>query len=261
MLSLCLKKSFARPGQPFTLNASFSVPAELGRAVLFGPSGSGKTLSMQCLAGLARPDSGHIELCGQTLFDSAAKINLPPQGRRLGYMPQDYALFPHLTLLQNVAYPRSGPLGRLIKPEERERALAQLERLELAGLAGRYPSELSGGQKQRAALARALNAEPACLLLDEPFSALDPLLRVRLRSELKELLDSLDLPALIISHDPEDVDTFAGALILYARGRALPVADYAAKRAHFANASDCLITLSTEWEAQGWPAEGACRQN
>lgn len=243
MISLRLVKNFHKGLSPFCLDVAFDIGAEYKSAVFFGPSGSGKSLTMQCLAGLIRPDAGHIRIGGRTLYDNAKNICVPAQQRRIGYMFQDYALFPHLSLLQNVAYPRTGLLPWRMSRAERDRAQNMLERLGIGHLAASLPGQISGGQRQRAALARALNSDPRLLLLDEPFSALDPLLRERLREELQELVAGLTIPAVIISHDPEDVDCFARCLVLYDHGRARLVADYAARRAEFLSAGQCLRSL------------------
>ena len=248
MISLRLVKKFKTARTPFSLNVDYSIEDGDKSAVLFGPSGSGKTLPMQCLAGLMRPDAGHIRIGDCTLFDAASNICIPAQQRRIGYMFQDYALFPHLTLLQNVAFPRTGCWPWLVRNGEKEKAYAMLERFGIGRLAGHLPSQISGGQRQRAALARALNADPRLLLLDEPFSALDPLLRERLRDELLELMADLTIPAIIITHDPGDVDAFAGSLILYDHGQARMVPDYAELRPQFAHAGPCLRHLeATYW--------------
>ncbi len=158
------------------------------RVALFGPSGSGKSLTMQAIAGLLRPDRGRIEVAGRVLFDAEAGVDVPPRARRLAYLFQDYALFPHLTVRQNVGFGlRRGWLnlhGRRALPE---RALRWVRAFGLDGLLDRYPAELSGGQRQRVALARALSTDPGLLLLDEPLSALDAGLRVRMREELAQL--------------------------------------------------------------------------
>ena len=248
MLSLHLEKSFRNGVTPFSLNVRYDIGDEHKCAVLFGPSGSGKSLTMQCMAGLARPEAGHIRIGGCTLYDSAQNLFVPVQKRRIGYMFQDYALFPHLSLLQNVAYPRTGCWPWKVRGEERDKAQDMLERLGIGHLAAHLPSQISGGQRQRAALARALNADPQLLLLDEPFSALDPLLREHLREELLEIIGNLTIPAVIISHDPDDVDTFAGGLVLYDRGGARTVAEYADLRKSFATAGKCLRYL----QEQNW---------
>ncbi|SDF73114.1 ATP-binding cassette domain-containing protein [Desulfovibrio legallii] len=247
MISLRLVKSFKTARTPFNLDVNYNIGDEYKSAVLFGPSGSGKTLTMQCLAGLMRPDAGHIRVGDCTLFDAQGNVCVPAQERRIGYMFQDYALFPHLTLLQNVAYPRTGCWPWRVRGNEKEKAHAMLERFGIGHLAGHLPSQISGGQRQRAALARALNADPRLLLLDEPFSALDPLLRERLREELLELMVDLTIPAIIITHDPGDVDAFAGSLILYDHGQARVVPDYAALRPQFAQAGPCLRHLEAAY--------------
>ena len=218
-MKVLLRKDFHGPAG-FSLRADLRLPDD-GLSVLFGASGSGKTLTLQCIAGLARPDEGRIVLRGgRVLFDSAAGVDVPARHRRIGYMVQDYALFPHLTVEQNVAYGMGGLLAWRVSAKAREKAQALLEMMGIAHVASRRPGEISGGQKQRAALARALCIDPDLLLLDEPFSALDPLLRRRLRHELRELLDALKLPAIVISHDPDDVAVFGDALAMYQDGRA-----------------------------------------
>jgi len=179
----------------FTLDVAWS--AGDGVAVLFGPSGAGKTLTLQCLAGLIRPDAGRIALGGRVLFDADSGIDVPPQQRRVGYVFQGYALFPHLTVADNVGF------GLRDRPRvERARRVADVvQRLGLGGLERRYPRELSGGERQRVALGRALAIEPALLLLDEPLSALDAPLRRALRDELRALLSEVGTAAVVVTHD------------------------------------------------------------
>lgn len=220
MLSVDITRQVSRGAAPFRLEARFALPPETRNAVFFGPSGSGKTLTLQCIAGLLMPDSGRISVGEAVFFDSRAGLRLPARKRGVGYVPQDYALFPHLTVLQNVAYAHSGIFGRLVGKREKERALALLDRFRISRLAGRHPQQLSGGQRQRVALARALNAGPRLLLMDEPFSALDVPLREALRREIRDHLAALAIPSIIITHDPADAEAFGGARVLFEGGRA-----------------------------------------
>ncbi|MEG2172768.1 MAG: ATP-binding cassette domain-containing protein [Desulfovibrionaceae bacterium] len=227
MLDICVRKKLSAQGRTFCLNMAFCLPADKPIAVLFGPSGSGKTLTLQCIAGLIRPDEGHIRVGDQVFFDAASHTCLPAAARRVGYMFQDYALFPHLTVLQNVAFGLSGLWAKRVPAAAQKKVMDVLDFLGIAALAQSLPKDISGGQRQRVALARALSIEPRVLLLDEPFSALDPLLRIRLRHDLKDILQSLQVPTIIISHDPQDVQVFAEQLILYQEGHArlVPEAD------------------------------------
>ncbi len=186
-----------------------------GVAVLFGPSGAGKTLTLQCLAGLTRPQAGRVVLDGQVLFDSAAGIDLPPQQRRVGYVFQGYALFPHLSVAENLAF----GLRHRPRAERARRTAAMIERLDLGPLERRYPRELSGGQKQRVALGRALATEPALLLLDEPLSALDLPLRRTLRDELRIILTEWKIPAVLVTHDLAEAYHLGDRVIVYEQGR------------------------------------------
>jgi molybdate transport system ATP-binding protein len=165
--------------------------------VLFGPSGSGKTTVLRCLAGLERPDRGIIRFDGQTWFDSQTSVFVPPQRRGAGYLFQDYALFPHLTVEGNIAYGLSG----LPAAQRRQRVAEAVALLRLDGLERRRPEQLSGGEQQRVALARALVRRPRLLLLDEPLSALDAPTREPLRRELRRLLVGLEVPVLLVTHD------------------------------------------------------------
>ena len=218
--SVCIRKAMTSGRgdrhRTFNLDATFSTSAR--RTVIYGPSGAGKTLTLQAIAGLLRPDSGRIDFMGQTVFDSSTGIDMPAQSRRFGYLFQDYALFPHLNVQQNIAF---GLTRGWLNPERDVRD-ARIEHwlrvFELAALCRQYPHELSGGQRQRAALARMLVAEPRALLLDEPFSALDPELRERLRDELAELLNRLEIPVLMITHDPQDLIQFGNERFLLRNG-------------------------------------------
>ena len=181
----------------------------LGRETfaLVGPSGAGKTTVLRAIAGLVRPEHGRVVLDGEVLFDSASGIALQPEDRRVGFVFQEYALFPHMTVAQNVAYGSRNGTGEL------------LERFRIAHLAGARPGELSGGERQRVGLARALAREPGVLLLDEPLSALDPHTRAALRLELKELLDELELPVLLVTHDFHDAAVLADRVAALTDGR------------------------------------------
>ncbi len=174
------------------------------RIVILGPSGAGKSQLLKAIAGLTTPDGGHVRLGGNTLFDAAAGINLAPQARRVAFLFQDYALFPHLSVRQNLAF---ALVRGWFNPRVRSDHAAVdywLDAFELQGLAHQFPAELSGGQRQRVALARALVAQPRALLLDEPFAALDPALRDSMRGELDALQRRLRVPMILITHDPRD---------------------------------------------------------
>lgn len=246
MLFLQIEKTYPN----FHLGINFSLAEEKSAAVFFGPSGSGKSLTMQCLAGLVTPDAGKIMAVGKIMFDSGKKINLSPQKRAIGYMVQDYAMFPHLNILQNVAYPRTGLFGQHVGKEQKELALRLMEKFGIEQLQKLYPAQISGGQKQRAALARALNANPALLLLDEPFSALDPLLRQNMRAEILRFLKELRLPAIVITHDPDDVEAFAGSLVMFRGGSAHVVENWKEQRAKFSSAAECLRYLSGQGQKE-----------
>ena len=199
----------------FTLDVAWT--AGDGVASLFGPSGAGKTLTLQCLAGLLRPDAGRIVLNETVFFDSARGIDLPPQARRVGYVFQGYALFPHLTVADNVAFGlRDRP-----RAERRERAARVIARLGLSGFEQRYPRELSGGQQQRVALARALAIDPKLLLLDEPLSALDQPLRRALRDELRAVLADLGTAAVVVTHDFAEAYRMGDRIVVYDGGRVI----------------------------------------
>ena len=196
----------------FTLDVAWT-GAE-GKVVLFGPSGAGKTLTLQCLAGLVRPDAGRVVVDGRVYFDAAAGVDLPPQQRRLGYVFQGYALFPHLSVLENIGFGlRSRP-----RRERVDRARAVTARLGLGGLESRRPGELSGGQRQRVALGRALAIDPALLLLDEPLSALDQPMRRALGDDLKRVLDDWGIPAVLVTHDFTEAYRLADRIVVYEGG-------------------------------------------
>jgi molybdate transport system ATP-binding protein len=191
MLKAILKRSL--PG--FKLDVEIYANHDL--VAVMGPSGSGKTMSLQCLAGLCRPDEGYIELNNRVLFDSKKGINLPPGRRKVGFVFQNYALFPHLNVEDNIAY----GIRHLPRTEVREKVKGLLDLLHLDQLANRLPRQLSAGQQQRVAIARALAPGPEVLLLDEPFSALDTQLRERLELELLSLHAGFHGSMLLVTHD------------------------------------------------------------
>jgi len=200
-----------------TLTAAFRLPLrsfdldltiEVARTVaLVGPSGAGKTSILRAIAGLARPAEGRISLGGDVWFDSTTGTFLQPEGRRVGLVFQEYALFPHLTVRQNVAYGGKGRVDEL------------LERLRIGALQHAKPGDLSGGERQRVALARALAREPDVLLLDEPLAALDPHTRDTVRVDLRETLRDLALPALVVTHDFVDAAALAAKVGVIVDGR------------------------------------------
>lgn len=203
----------------FTLNVHFDTDG--GIMALLGASGCGKSMTLKCIAGLEKPDRGSIVLNDRVLFDSEQRINLPPQKRGVGYLFQQYALFPHMTVRQNLlAAVHSFP------SERRDAAVeAKLRALRLTGLDGLYPRQLSGGQQQRVALARALLGEPEALLLDEPFSALDSYLKWQTELELAELLRSFEGDVLFVSHDRDEVYRLCKTVCVLADGKSEERAD------------------------------------
>lgn len=200
MIDARIRKLFpaGRESHPFTLDVHISTSA--GAAVLFGPSGAGKSLTLDAIAGFSRPDSGRILIDDVLLFDAAAQVNLPPRRRHCGYVFQSSALFPHLTLRQNLAFAAL----RLPRLERTRKVGEMLEQFHLSEVAGRRPSELSGGQRQRGSIARALLAQPRVLLLDEPSSGLDNLLREELYALLAEVRASFRIPLLLVTHDLDE---------------------------------------------------------
>ncbi len=218
-LSIDIQKHLQADERHFHLDIRFT--ANSNRIVLFGPSGAGKSLTLLAVAGLLKPDQGNITLHQRTLFDHDKAICLPPQQRNVAYLFQDYALFPHLTVAQNIAF---GLRKNWLNPlrhfaNNHPVVLKWLTLFELEVTINSYPHQLSGGQRQRVALARALVSEPDILLLDEPFSALDSSLRERMRNELSQLQLQLNVPMLIITHDPADVKAFGEEVFEVRDGR------------------------------------------
>jgi iron(III) transport system ATP-binding protein len=213
-----LSKAF---GQGRVLNdVSFSV-RDKEFLTLLGPSGCGKTTTLMSIAGFQRPDEGTISCGDRIFFDSARKVNLPAEDRNLGMVFQSYAIWPHLTVFGNAAFPLK--IRRMKKEALRRRVLDTLELVEMADYAGRYPHELSGGQQQRVALARALVYSPAVLLLDEPFSNLDAKLRERARAWLKHLQGQLGLTTLFVTHDQDEALSLSDRIVVMNAGEVLQV--------------------------------------
>ena len=195
----------------FTLDVEFE--AAPGVTVLFGPSGSGKTLTLNTIAGFASPRTGRIMINDRILYDSGAHVNIAPRHRRCGYVFQNYALFPHMTLRENLAF-AADTLPRL----ERHRRIGEsLERFHLTPLAGRYPRQLSGGEQQRGSIARALLAQPEILLLDEPARGLDQQLREELNGIIAGLR-GLQIPILLVTHDVDEMLAVADHVLVYDAG-------------------------------------------
>ena len=204
-------------GQTFELDCRCQSQAK--RLAIVGESGSGKSLTLQLLAGLLRPQAGHVRIGGTCYGDTDKRLWLPPQQRQAGLLFQDYALFPHLTVAQNIAFGLRH--GWRTPPQKQAVQLAGfwLDKMQLASLAAHYPHQISGGQRQRTALARACIASPRWLLLDEPFSALDIGLRSRMRQWLLDLQQELDIPMLLITHDQEDSEILAQEVAHMSAGR------------------------------------------
>ena len=183
----------------FTLESAFAMDG--GVLGLLGASGCGKSMTLKCIAGIEKPDEGRIVLDGRVLYDSAAHINLPPQQRHVGYLFQNYALFPNMTVRQNILAGLHHEKDR----HKREKAMQdEVHFFQLDGLEARRPNQLSGGQQQRVALARIMVNQPQLLMLDEPFSALDSHLRLRLQMEMKELLNSFGRDVLMVTHSRDE---------------------------------------------------------
>ena len=193
----------------FQLSADFKCGD--GLIVMFGPSGAGKTLTLDCIAGLETPDKGHISVDGTTYFDSEQNINISTRKRKVGYLFQDYALFPHLTVYENIVF-------GLRSKDDREKVGEMLDLFEIRGLEERYPAQLSGGQMQRVALARALITRPQILLLDEPFSSLDFIVRSRLRRDLKKMRELIKIPVILVTHNPVEAYAMADSIVVFRHG-------------------------------------------
>lgn len=216
--------------------------------VLLGSSGCGKTTVLRCLAGLERPQQGRISFGAEVWFDSTRHIHLPPQQRRIGFVFQDYALFPHLSVADNIAH------GLLpLPPHERSiRVEAMLQRFDLTAERHRRPREISGGQQQRVALARALVIQPRLLLLDEPLSALDTDLRESLREDLRHHLRALNIPVLMVTHDRAEARLLADQLIIMHLGQVLQAGTVAVVSQQPANNQVAKVVGTTAPQSASW---------
>ena len=217
---MALEADIEKRAGTFHLRAAFSCGREfLG---ILGASGCGKSMTLKCIAGIEKPDRGRIVLDGQVLFDSARKINLPPRQRHVGYLFQNYALFPGMTVRQNIL---CGLHAEKDRRKREQRADEMLEMLQISELASLRPGALSGGQAQRAALGRILVNEPDLLMLDEPFSALDTHLRLKLQMDLKNLLGRYGKGIIMVTHDRDEAFRMCDRLGVMEQGRILAVKD------------------------------------
>ena len=215
MIQARIRKQFA-PGPEsagFSLDVEFQAAA--GVTVLFGPSGAGKTLTLESIAGFVKPDEGRILLDDQILFDGEAGVHLAPRSRRCGYVFQNYALFPHMTLRKNLEFGAE----RIPRLERHRKVNELLEKFHLTDVSGRRPHELSGGQKQRCSIARALIGSPRLLLLDEPAQGLDAPLRTELYGVLRQVRQEFEIPVLLVTHDFEECLALADEMIVVRDGR------------------------------------------
>jgi molybdate transport system permease protein len=199
----------------FSLEVKFG--AGKGAVGLLGASGAGKSMTLRMIAGIVTPDRGRIVLNERVLYDGAAGLNLPAARRKIGVVFQDYALFPRMTVAENVGF----GLSALPEQERRKRVQSQLEQMHIAELAGRYPAEISGGQRQRVAIARCMAIDPDALLFDEPFAALDPHLRRQMEEQLRETLSNYNGPAIFVTHDMEEAFRFCSDLLVLDDGRVI----------------------------------------
>lgn len=235
----------------FCLDVQFTL--QPGISILFGASGAGKTTLLDCIAGLCRPDSGKIDVCGRVVFDSERAIDVPTRNRRVGHVFQDLALFPHLDVEGNVGYGLHGMSGN----DRKRRTTAMLEKLGISGLSSRRPAELSGGERQRVALARALVTEPAILLLDEPLAALDLPVRMKIADDLRASIQDRPIPVLYVTHSRDEVFTLGNDLLVLERGQLIakgnphsvlsaPRSETVAQLAGFENIFDVVVTAIHE---------------
>jgi molybdate transport system ATP-binding protein len=213
-------------GRIGALTLALDLEAAAGPLVVVGPNGAGKTSLLLMLLGLLTPDTGAIELGERVLFDAARGVDVPVEGRELGYVPQDYALFPHLSVRENIRFALQCRGG--LPPGGAEQRMAQvLAELKLTALAQRRVTALSGGEKQRVALARALSVQPRALLLDEPLAAFDVAARRQTRAFLAEYLRRLELPTIVVTHDAADARALGARILVLEAGRIVQTGSWA----------------------------------
>jgi molybdate transport system ATP-binding protein len=222
MIDVAIQLSVSDGKRRFDLDATFATEAPV--VALYGPSGAGKSLTLQAIAGLLTPRAGHVRVGGKALFDAAQSVNVPARDRQVGYLFQSYALFPHLTVRENIAFGLTSWVKRLA-PEDARRVDELIESFGLSAMARSRPATLSGGQQQRVALARALACKPQVLLLDEPFAALNPMLRQQLRDELAAVRQRVGIPMVMITHDIDDVLALANIAFLMEGGQVVREVD------------------------------------
>jgi molybdate transport system ATP-binding protein len=250
-LTVTIRKALASTERAFSLEVEFG--ASPGFTILFGPSGAGKTTLLDCVAGLAIPDSGRIAVGDRILFDANSGVNLPVARRSVGYVLQDLALFPHLTVEQNVEY----GLARLTRSARRARAQEMLQELHIDHLRGRRPAEISGGERQRVALARSLVIDPCVLLLDEPLAALDAATKAKILDDLRRWNQAHGIPILYVTHSREEVMALGERVIVMDQGRIVaqgtphevlraPLQETVAQLAGFENIFDATVWLVHE---------------
>ena len=237
MLSVSLE---GRVG-PLALAADFDTSR--GPVVVTGPNGSGKTSLLLMILGVRRPERGHVSIAGSPLFDAEKGVDLPVEARRIGYLPQSFGLFPHLSAAENVEFALACRAPSIPARARRERARELLAELGMEALARARPSALSAGERQRVALARAMAAEPRALLLDEPFAALDIGTRRQVRVFLHDYLTRLQLPTVVVSHDAKDAQAIGGTIAVLEAGRVVQTGAWSELSAK--PASDFVRELTT----------------
>ncbi len=240
-----------RLGRDFELDLAISLPP--GITILFGASGAGKTTLLDCIAGLARPDAGRIAIAESTLFDSELGVNVPPQRRRVGYVFQDLALFPHLSVEANVEY----GISSLNRQERTRLSAAILESFRIAHLRSRRPGQISGGERQRVALARALIIDPGILLLDEPLAALDAATKSKIVEDLRAWNQEHRIPVVYVTHSRDEVFALGERVMVMEKGRSIaqgtphqvmsaPRQETVAQLAGFENIFDATVIAAHE---------------